>query len=200
LQVLGAYGYRGFFEQKPHFIESAKFAIQNLDWLFNNIKLPIELPELYSCLKELVKETEKKPHPDFLTVEINSFSYKKTGIPKDTSGHGGGFVFDCRSLPNPGRHIDYKVKTGLDKEVIDYFKDKKEMDTFVNQIYAMADQSVSNYLERKFDHLMFNFGCTGGQHRSVYTAQKLFDYLRDKYQIIVTINHREQNIIDSNKK
>jgi RNase adaptor protein for sRNA GlmZ degradation len=195
---MGAYGYRGFFEQKPHFIESAKFAIKNLDWLLNNTKLPIEMPELYSRLKELVKETEKKPHPDFLTVEINSFSYKKSGIPKDTSGHGGGYVFDCRSLPNPGRHINYKVKTGLDKEVIDYFKDKKEMDIFIKNVYAIADQSVSNYLERKFDHLMFSFGCTGGQHRSVYNAQKLFDYLRDKYPIKVKVNHREQNITDLN--
>ena len=95
LQVLGAYGYRGFFEQKPHFIESAKFALQNLDWLLNNTKLPIDMPELYGYLKELVKEIEIKPHPDFLMVEINSFSYKKSGIPKDTSGHGGGYVFDC---------------------------------------------------------------------------------------------------------
>jgi len=198
LQVMGAYGYRGFFEQKPHFIESAKFAIQNLDWLLNYTELPIDMPELYACLKKLIKENIKKPHPDFLTVEINSFSYKKTGIPKDTSGHGGGFVFDCRSLPNPGRHINYKVKTGLDKEVIDYFKDKMEMGTFVSQTVAIADQAVSNYLDRKFDHLMFSFGCTGGQHRSVYTAQKLFDYLRNKYQIRVSINHREQNITDSN--
>jgi len=198
LQVLGAYGYRGFFEQKPHFIESAKFAIQNLDWLLKNTKLPIEMPELDNCLKELVKETETKPHPDYLTVEINSFSYKKSGIPKDTSGHGGGFVFDCRALPNPGRHIDYKVKTGLDKEVIDYFRDKKEIDVFIENVFAVANQSVSNYLERKFDHLMFSFGCTGGQHRSVYTAQKLYNYLRDKYPIKIKINHREQNIKDSN--
>jgi hypothetical protein len=198
LQVLGAYGYRGFFEQKPHFIESAEFALQNLAWLIKNTELPIEMPELYRCLNALVSQTGKKPTPDFLTVEINSFSYKITGIPKDNTRHGGGYVFDCRALPNPGRHIDYKVKTGLDKEVIDFFRGKNEMEQFIEHVFALADLSVNNYLERKFDHLMFSFGCTGGQHRSVYSAQKLFDYIRNKYEVKVILNHRELNITDSN--
>lgn len=129
-----------------------------------------------------------------LTVEITSFSFKK-GIPTDTSGNGGGFVFDCRALPNPGRYKEYAEVNGTQQPVIDFFKDHPiECEEFLSGIYKITSQSVKNYIERDFSHLMINFGCTGGQHRSVYFAEKTAEYLKNKFQINVTVNHREQNI------
>jgi len=190
LQVLGAYGYRGFFEQKPHFIESAKFALENINWFMEHVQLPIDLPELNNCLNQLVATQQKKEKSIGLTVDISSFSYLKYGYPKDDSGHGGGFVFDCRSLPNPGRYEKFKMLTGKDQQVIDYLVKEQEVANYLRHVYRIIGQAVDNYLERGFDHLSVNFGCTGGQHRSVYCAENLFRYLRENYKIKVNLSHK----------
>lgn len=190
LQVLGAYGYRGFFEQKPHFIESAKYALENAKWFLENIQLPVELPELRSLLKQLIEKTGSQEKPKGLTVDVSSFSYLKYGYPKDSSGHGGGFVFDCRSLPNPGRYPEYKILTGKDQPVIDFLKREEAMTQYLDNVKRMISQAVDNYLVRGFDHLSVNFGCTGGQHRSVYCAENIYKYLRENYRIQVNLSHK----------
>ncbi|MFO8001681.1 MAG: RNase adapter RapZ [Marinilabilia sp.] len=195
MQAMGAYGFRGFYEKKEHFLKSIPFAIENLKYLLENARLPIKLPALMKALEQVTRSTElqKISQPVTLTVSINSFSYKR-GVPIDYSGHGGGFVFDCRCIHNPGKYEEYKDKTGHDPEVIAFFEKEDEMDTFLQNVYALADQSVSKYLERGFKHLMFNFGCTGGQHRSVYCAEKLAMYLKKKYAININLKHQEIEI------
>lgn len=195
MQVLGAYGYRGLYEKKPHFIESIKFAVKNLEWLYNNHKPKIILPELFNVFEQIIENKEKnisKKTSTKLIVNINSFSYKKE-IPKDTSINGGGFVFDCRALPNPGRYKKYFNFSGKDKIVQDFFIDYPEMKKFLNNIYQIIDQSVDKYIERDFTSLMVNFGCTGGQHRSVYSAEHLAEHLKKKYNISVKLKHIEKN-------
>ncbi len=128
-----------------------------------------------------------------LHIKVYSFSYRK-GIPQDDSGNGGGFVFDCRAVHNPGKYEPYKALTGLDEPVIRFLEEDGEILTFLSHIYALADASVTRYLERGFTHLMFSFGCTGGQHRSVYSAQHLAEYLAAKYPVVVEVIHREQNM------
>ena len=189
LQVLGAYGYRGYFEQKPHFIESTVFAIANLAWFVENITLPVNLPELQHCFGQMLQKSESSKR-EGLTVEINSFSYKKSGIPKDKSGHGGGFVFDCRALPNPGRYAEYKQLSGKDQPVIDFLQREPAVHDFLEHIYKIIDPAIENYLERGFDYLSINFGCTGGQHRSVYCAENLYKHLKEKYNIHVSLCHK----------
>ena len=194
LQVLGAYGYRGYYEKKPHFIESINFALQNVKWLMLNVEFNIALPELFSCLKQITHTgsfLSEKKSSQVLTVEINSFSYKKSGIPKDKSEHGGGFVFDCRALPNPGRYDKYKQLTGRDRPVIDFLKKEPAVDKFLYNVYEIIGQAIDNYIDRGFDRLMVNFGCTGGQHRSVYSAENLYKRVKDKYDIKVELYHRE---------
>lgn len=190
LQVLGAYGYRGFFEQKPHFIESATYALENIRWFMNNVNLPIELPELMKSLMLLLSGNNKDKSSPGLTVDISSFSYLKYGYPKDTSGHGGGFVFDCRSLPNPGRFKEYKQITGRDKAVIEFLQKEDAVTDYLDHVYKMVEQAVETYMGRGFDHLSVSFGCTGGQHRSVYCAENLFKHLKDKYPIELKISHK----------
>ena len=129
-----------------------------------------------------------------LTVTINSFSYKRE-IPKDNSENGGGFVFDCRAIHNPGRYEQYKQFTGKDKEVIDFFKNEAEMHEFLIHIFAIVNQSVQKYISREFTHLMINFGCTGGQHRSVYCAENLAKHLQSKFNIKIKLQHIEQEIL-----
>ena len=194
MQAMGAYGFRGFYEKKAHFLKSIPFALQNLDVVMQKIDLPVHLPELFNVLNSLSKsevlnniaskETE-------LTVSVTSFSYKK-GIPADPSGNGGGFVFDCRSLPNPGRLVEYQQRTGKDKEVIDYLEAYPEVEVFLDAAFTLVDQSVSGYLERKFSHLSVQFGCTGGQHRSVYSAERMATHLKNKFPVRVVLHHREQ--------
>jgi RNase adaptor protein for sRNA GlmZ degradation len=190
LQVLGAYGYRGFFEQKPHFLDSVRHALKNVRWLLTQNHLPVRTDVLETYLNRLSKEQSTDKKTKGLTIDIASFSYLKYGYPKDTSGHGGGFVFDCRSLPNPGRHQEYRSLTGKDEQVIRFLEKEAEVNNFLENTFRIVGQAVDNYLVRRFDHLSVNFGCTGGQHRSVYCAEQLYRYLRDNYRINVNLSHK----------
>ena len=198
IQVLGAYGFRGFFERKAYFLESIPFAVDNLKWILSKISLPVEIPSLMSVFKQiteakhLLKYRREEKDNKSLTVKITSFSYKKGGIPEDPSGNGGGFVFDCRAIHNPGRYAPYKKLTGRDPEVIAFLKRESKIDQFLSEAYSLVDNAVENYLERGFDHLMVNFGCTGGQHRSVYSADCMAQHLERKYRVNVKLNHIEQ--------
>ncbi len=195
LQVLGAYGFRGYIEKKSHFLESIPYAFANLkELLETSFPTCFYLQEILQQLiqKEELKRQAEIIEKDQLIVTIYSFSYRK-GIPEDTSGNGGGYVFDCRSIHNPGRYEAYKKLTGLDQPVIDFLEKDGEITLFMKNVYALANKHVERYLERKFTHLMFSFGCTGGQHRSVYAAQHLADYLSQKYPVKIVLKHREQN-------
>lgn len=225
LQVLGAYGFRGYFERKQYFIDSIPAAIQNLrellelnvfpyTYMVDMLKRLVNLPQFFAA--ESAKERTDglktdsgkvyKSHPQDgpatfskydgkgpLVVRVFSFSYKK-GIPADESGNGGGYVFDCRSTHNPGRYEPYKKLTGLDEPVIRFLEDDGEILTFLDSVYKLADAHVERYMQRGFTDLMFCFGCTGGQHRSVYSAQHLAEHLNEKYGIEVRVVHREQSI------
>ncbi len=194
LQTLGAYGFRGLVEHKAHFIQSIPFGINNLKGLLSSMDFT-ELPYLKSVLDEVVANY-KEPFvnkTDRLVVRVCSFSYKK-GIPMDYSGNGGGYVFDCRALHNPGRYEQYKDKTGLDKAVIDFIEDNGEMTVFLENVYALADASVSRYIKRGFTNLMFSFGCTGGQHRSVYAAQHLAEHINSKFGVKVILEHTARQV------
>ena len=196
MQVLGAYGFRGYFEKKPHFIQSVPFAIENLRQLLQE-PYP-EYPYLCKVLHEL---TELKQFTDDLqkrrlVVKVTSFAYKK-GIPEDSSGNGGGFVFDCRAVNNPGKYERYKPFTGLDEPVIRFLEEDGEIAVFLEHVYALVDASVKRYMERGFTSLSVCFGCTGGQHRSVYSAQHLAEHLNKKFGVQVNLMHREQNIEQS---
>lgn len=194
LQVLGAYGFRGYFEKKPHFLQSVPFAIDNLRKMI--LQQPFEeYPYLQKILSEL---TSMRQFSDIgrekrLEVRIFSFAYKK-GIPEDTSGNGGGYVFDCRAIENPGKYEHFKHFIGTDPEVVKFLEDDGGVLTFMEHAYAMADAHVQRYIQRKFTNLMFSFGCTGGQHRSVYCAEHLAEHIAKKFNIKVTLYHREQDI------
>ncbi len=195
MQAMGAYGFRGFYEKKEHFLKSIPFALKNLETLLVKNTLQIELPELFNVLKAVTESSFLKsisPANDRLTVRISSFSYKK-GIPHDPSGNGGGFVFDCRAIHNPGRYPEFKHLTGKDQQVIEFLEQKSTMTSFMNAVTTLVSQSVEVYLSRGFIHLSVNFGCTGGQHRSVYAAEKLAEYLRNNYPITVVLQHVEQD-------
>lgn len=206
LQVLGAYGFRGRYERKKYFLDSIPSAINNLrDVLSNNESCPypylydvlcrlVDLPEFSSAKQDSMNPSKSKyDGQGMLRVRIYSFSYKK-GIPEDTSGNGGGYVFDCRSTHNPGRYEPYKKLTGLDQPVIDFLEKNREIIVFLDSVYKLADAHVERYLKRGFTSLMFCFGCTGGQHRSVYSAQHLAMHINSKYGIEVSVTHREQGI------
>jgi aminoglycoside/choline kinase family phosphotransferase len=194
MQAMGAYGFRGFYEKKEHFLKSIPFAINNLQNLLPELNLPVEIPELVNVLQLLTQSETLKEIGQVssnLSVRITSFSYKK-GIPSDPSGNGGGFVFDCRALNNPGRYAEFKPLTGKDLKVQQFIEQNSEMKLFLTPVKAMVEQSVKNYLERGFSHLSVNFGCTGGQHRSVYAAEKLAAWLRNNFPVNVVLVHREQ--------
>ena len=197
LQVLGAYGFRGYFERKKHFLDSIPPAIDNLRELLAEDGCPYPyLKEVLTALVQTFPLTTKRPNNQchkHLIVRVFSFSYKK-GIPEDVSGNGGGYVFDCRSTHNPGRYEPYKKLTGLDEPVIQFLEEDGEILTFLDSIYKLADAHVSRYLERGFTDLMFCFGCTGGQHRSVYCAQHLAEHIHKKFGVEVHLCHREQGI------
>lgn len=205
LQVLGAYGLRGYFEHKKYFLDSIPPAIENLRHSIKNGDAK-NYPYLEEVLSHLCNLPQFNPSKDDdypkssvfdgkgpLTVRVFSFSFRK-GIPEDTSGNGGGYVFDCRSTHNPGRYEKYKKMTGLDEQVINFLEDDEEITTFLSSVYKLADHHVKRYIERGFTDLMFSFGCTGGQHRSVYSAQHLAERLNKKYGIRVVLYHREQDI------
>ena len=228
LQVLGAYGFRGYFERKKHFLDSIPPAMDNLRALLKLGEDVFPYPYMMDMLRRLTdmpryahieepavsradgyKTTDKNVYPAHpqdgpatfskydgkgpLRVRVFSFSYRK-GIPADESGNGGGYVFDCRSTHNPGRYEPYKKLTGLDEPVIRFLEDDGEILTFLESVYKLADAHVQRYIDRGFTDLMFSFGCTGGQHRSVYSAQHLAEHIHNKYGIEVHVCHREQGI------
>jgi aminoglycoside/choline kinase family phosphotransferase len=193
LQALGAYGFRGFYERKAHFLQSVPYALRNLRWLLHNVKLPIALPTLMEAFNSMLaseKLRDLAAEADNLTVRILSFSFHR-GTPKDESGHGGGFVFDGRSLPNPGREERFKTLTGKDAAVIDYLNQQESVHQFLASVMSLVDASVSEYQRRGFKSLMVSFGCTGGQHRSVYLAEQVAKRLRGRNGVDVLVRHRE---------
>jgi aminoglycoside/choline kinase family phosphotransferase len=197
LQVLGAYGFRGLFQQKAHFLKSLPLVSENIRWLMQNTQTLEGLPEIRQSLEQVIDQYpyEESDHDEGgqgLTVTIHSFSYKK-GIPPDLSGNGGGFVFDCRALPNPGREEKYRAFTGQDKIVIDYLEQFEEVDHFIHSTLKIIRQSVDNYTRRGFSHLAVNFGCTGGQHRSVYCAETVAAKLRQAGGLVVKLHHTEMD-------
>ncbi|MCK5907101.1 MAG: hypothetical protein KAG37_05885 [Flavobacteriales bacterium] len=193
---MGAYGFRGFYEKKSHFLKSIPFAINNLTWILDNIEFDVEIPHLLEALRNITNSEKLKniAKTSILSVSINSFSYKK-GIPQDTSGNGGGFVFDCRWIHNPGRYEPYKKLNGRDQPVIDFLDKEVDMEIHLNSVYALVDRATERFIDRDFTHLMINFGCTGGQHRSVYSAEHLAKHLKEKFDVKVRVNHIEQNIL-----
>lgn len=196
MQAMGAYGFRGFYEKKEHFLQSIPPALNNLSYLLKNAPLKVELPTLMSTLR-LVADSKVLQQisndSSALTVSVNSFSYKR-GVPVDISGNGGGFVFDCRALHNPGRYEQYKDKTGKEAEVIAFLEQEPEVDTFLKSVFVLVDQSVKTYTSREFKHLMVSFGCTGGQHRSVYCAEQLAAHLSSQPRVKVVLRHVEQEM------
>ena len=200
MQVLGAYGFRGLIQKKSHFIESIPYALREIEALSKSRPL-VDYPELQSVISQLDKLNSKyaallQPPAGKLTVTINSFSFRK-GYPNDFSGNGGGFVFDCRALPNPGREPEFKTKTGRDWEVIDYLMAKPPVHVFLDHVKGIIGQSVDNYRERHFSNLMVSFGCTGGQHRSVFFAQTIYEWLKATYpDIHLKLNHIERKITE----
>jgi aminoglycoside/choline kinase family phosphotransferase len=212
MQALGAYGFRGFYERKPHFLQSVPYALKNLRWLLNNIELPLALPTLLAAFRNMIESeklqaisTASSPdieHPvqplplpaekqENLVLRIYSFSFHQGAPPRDESGHGGGFVFDARGLPNPGREARFKQFTGKDASVIEYLKQYKSVDEFLLGATTLVESSVDNYLERGFRNLMVSFGCTGGQHRSVYLAENMAQHFRSKPGVDVRLRHLE---------
>lgn len=191
MQVMGAYGFRGLYERKSHFIESIPFAIDSLKTVLQKLDISSDYPELSRCLHKLSKQEEDKREGK-LKIHIKTFAYKH-GIPEDNTGHGQGFVFDCRFLPNPGRLKEYQNLSGKDLKVIDYLKKYPEVHQAIDQFIQITEQAVNNYIERDFEHLSINFGCTGGQHRSVYCAESLSKHLNDKYTITIELEHTQKH-------
>src|SRR5499427_3902247 len=193
MQALGAYGFRGFYERKVHFLQSVPYALKNLRWLLHNVKLPIALPTLLESFNSMLASEKLQAlasDADNLIVRIFSFSFHR-GLPKDESGHGGGFVFDGRSLPNPGREERFKSLTGRDAPVIEYLNQQESVHQFFASALSLVDASVTEYQRRHFKNLMVSFGCTGGQHRSVYLAEQLAKRLRNRPGVEVVVRHRE---------
>jgi aminoglycoside/choline kinase family phosphotransferase len=193
LQALGAYGFRGFYERKAHFLQSVPYALKNLRWLADNVKLPIALPALMEALQGIAGSEKLQglaSSTDGLTVRIFSFSFHRE-MPDDISGNGGGFVFDARSLPNPGREEQFRSMTGKDAAVIDYLNRQESVHQYLAGVLSLVDASVNEYRRRGFKNLMVSFGCTGGQHRSVYLAEQLAEHLRGS-GVDVVVRHIEQ--------
>jgi aminoglycoside/choline kinase family phosphotransferase len=198
IQVLGAYGFRGLYERKEHFLKSIPFALRNIKWLLENELLKVAVPTLTSALSAIIESKQFEPFDkiksasSLLTVTINSFSYKYSGLPEDPSGNGGGFIFDCRFIHNPGRYEPYKKLTGRDEAVINFLKQHSTMDEYMNNVIRIVDAAIEDYIGRSFTSLQVNFGCTGGQHRSVYAADFLAKHIKEKYGIQVKLEHIEQ--------
>jgi hypothetical protein len=193
MQALGAYGFRGFYERKAHFLQSVPYALKNLRWLAQNVSLPIALPTLMEAFQRMA--ASEKLHglaapASSLKVRIFSFSFHRQ-MPADASGNGGGFVFDARSLPNPGREARFKLLTGRDATVIEFLQAEDSVAQFAQNAFALVDASVTAYQQRGFKDLMVSFGCTGGQHRSVYLAEQLAKHLGVKAGVEVVLRHQE---------
>ena len=210
MQALGAYGFRGFYERKPHFLQSVPYALKNLRWLLGSVRLPIAVPTLLRTFEGMVVSEKLQKlggevaqraatEPKTLTVRIYSFSYHQGGPPKDESGHGGGFVFDVRSVPNPGREERFKPLCGKDTPVIEYLQAQESAHAFLASALALVEASVRDYQQRGFTDLMVSFGCSGGQHRSVYMAEQLAERLRGKPGVEVVVRHPELEKLESQK-
>jgi aminoglycoside/choline kinase family phosphotransferase len=205
MQALGAYGFRGFYERKPHFLQSVPYALKNVRWLLHNAQLPVELPTLNEAFTSMLgseklwnlgSEADRPfaaavSEAERLVVRIFSFSFHRSGVPTDETGNGGGFVFDGRAVPNPGREERFKALTGKDAPVIEYLNQQESVREFLAHATSLVDASVSNYQQRGFKNLMISFGCTGGQHRSVYFAEQLAKHLREKDNVQVVVRHLE---------
>lgn len=201
MQALGAYGFRGFYERKPHFLQSVPYALKNLRWLLHHVELPVVLPALTGAfqnmlgsekLRSLGLEPEKVQRfasTGKLTVRIFSFSFHQNGLPKDEAGNGGGFVFDSRGLPNPGRQERFKALTGKDAPVVEFLDAQESVRQFLAGAMSLVEATVNNYQGRGFKDLMVSFGCTGGQHRSVYLAEELARRLRANNDVKVVVRH-----------
>ena len=194
LQAFGAYGYRGYFERKSFFLQSIPPALNNLKSVLQNYDLEKIIPYLSKILDRMIQSYENKiplQKENKLNITINSFSYKKS-VPEDFSGNGGGFVFDCRALPNPGRYEKYRTKTGKDAEVKQFLSQENRVQLFLENTKNLVASSIDNYLERSFEHLMISFGCTGGQHRSVFCAEELGHWILKQYDNVnLNMNHLE---------
>ena len=193
MQALGAYGFRGFYERKAHFLQSVPYALKNLRWLAHNVKLPVALPALMDAFQSMLssdKLQQLAPQSNALTVRIFSFSFHHQ-MPSDDSGNGGGYVFDSRSLPNPGREERFKQLTGKDAPVIEYLNEQDSVHQFFAHVQSLVDSSVAAYQRRGFANLMVSFGCTGGQHRSVFLAEQLARHLRSTNGVEVVLRHLE---------
>ena len=193
LQALGAYGFRGFYERRAHFLQSVPYALKNLRWLLHHVRLPVSLPALMDGFKGMLASEKLQSlasEADNLVVRIFSFSFHH-GLPKDESGNGGGFVFDGRSLPNPGREERFKTLTGKDAPVIDFLNQQETVHQFLAGVLSLVDASIANYQQRGFKNLMVSFGCTGGQHRSVFLAEQLAKRLRARNGLEVVLRHVE---------
>ena len=194
MQALGAYGFRGFYERKAHFLQSVPYALNNLRWLLDNIQLPIALPALMETFKRAIDSDQLQSlHSEAenpIAVRIFSFSFHRGGL-QDETGNGGGFIFDARALPNPGREERFKALSGKDHPVADYLSRQESVQQFLSSALSLVDASVTNYQSRGFQNLMVSFGCTGGQHRSVYLAEELAKRLRGRRGVEVIVRHRE---------
>jgi aminoglycoside/choline kinase family phosphotransferase len=191
MQALGAYGFRGFYERKLHFLQSVPYALKNLRWLLHNVQVPIQLPTLTDAFRSMLLSDKLQllaPEREGLMVRIYSFSYHQDQ-PRDESGHGGGFVFDCRGIPNPGREEQFKQLTGRDAPVAEYLDQQESAHQFLANVNSLVDASVADYQRRGFKNLMVSFGCTGGQHRSVYFAEQLAKHVREKNGVEVALRH-----------
>jgi aminoglycoside/choline kinase family phosphotransferase len=195
MQALGAYGFRGFYERKPHFLQSVPYALKNVRWLLHNTELPIALPALKDAFRRLLGSDKLlnlgTKEEDGLCVRVFSFSFHRGAPPYDESGNGGGFVFDARSLPNPGREERFQSLTGADAPVIEYLNQQESVRRYLASVLTLVDASVENYRSRGFRNLMISFGCTGGQHRSVFLANQLAEHLRDLKGVRVSVRHVE---------
>jgi hypothetical protein len=198
MQALGAYGFRGLYEGRPVFVQSIPYALKNIRWLLKHVELPIALPALMKAFSEMANSERLQgvaAETDKLTVRVMSFSFH-CGLPRDESGHGGGFVFDARSLPNPGRDERFKAATGKDVPVIEYLEKQEAVRQFLAHTATLVDAAIDNYLQRGFKSLSVSFGCTGGQHRSVYLAEQLAKHLQVREGIELVVKHRELEKLD----
>jgi hypothetical protein len=193
LQAMGAYGFRGLIEHKPLFLQSLPLAVDLIGWLEEKHPFPVRLrclPGVFEQLSGYRDIAVQEQHEELLTVTVKSFAYKN-GIPVDFSGHGGGFVFDCRALHNPGRIEALQPYTGLDAPVIEFLSTNADASDFLSHACQLVGQAVKTYSKRNFRHLSVNFGCTGGRHRSVYMAERLCSYLKNNFGVNVVIHHTE---------